>query len=192
MQSLWLLTKKNLKLLFRSKSSSLIVFFAPLLTILILGLSYNNSPQYGLNIGIVAPSMSSDVDGVIKALQEQEFRVITYDHNLEECVDDIKTGAVHTCMVLPESFQVEDNTPKEVVFHLDPSKINSLEEFSRIPIINKKILQSIRGLTPEIREIKYTIGRPKVELIKQDPSKINLDNELEKKTDQEKTEEKKQ
>src|SRR3989344_6427926 len=124
MQSLWLLTRKNLKLLFRSKSSSLIVFFAPLLTILILGLSYNNSPQYGLNIGIVAPSMSSDVDGVIKALQEQEFRVITYDHNLEECVDDIKTGAVHTCMVLPESFQVEDNTPKEVVFHLDPSKIN--------------------------------------------------------------------
>lgn len=124
MQSLWLLTKKNLKLLFRSKSSSLIVFFAPLLTILILGLSYNNSPQYGLNIGIVAPSISSDVDTVIKALQEQEFRVIMYDNNLEECVDDIKTGAVHTCMVLPESFQVEDNTPKEVVFHLDPSKIN--------------------------------------------------------------------
>ena len=48
---------------------------------------------------------------------------------------------------------------------------------------NKKILQSIRGLTPEIREIKYTIGRPKVELIKQDLSKINLDNELEKKTE---------
>src|SRR3989344_1525361 len=48
---------------------------------------------------------------------------------------------------------------------------------------NKKILQSIRGLTPEIREIKYTIGRPKVELIKQDPSKINLDNELEEKAE---------
>ncbi len=124
MQSLWLLTKKNLKLLFRSKISSLIVFFAPLLTILILGLSYNNSPQYGLNIGVVAASVSTDVDAIIKALQEQEFRVITYDSNIEECIDDIKTGAVHTCMVLPESFQVEGNTPKEVVFHLDPSKIN--------------------------------------------------------------------
>lgn len=124
MQSLWLLTKKNLTLLFRSKSSSLIVFFAPLLTILILGLSYNTSSSYGLNIGIVAPSVSADVDGVIKALQEQQFRVITYENNLEECVGDIKIGAVHTCMVLPENFQVDGNTPKEVVFHLDPSKIN--------------------------------------------------------------------
>lgn len=123
MQSLWLLTKKNLTLLFRSKSSSLIVFFAPLLTILILGLSYNTS-SYGLNIGIVAPSISADVDGVIKALQEQNFRVITYENKLEDCVGDIKIGAVHTCLVLPESFQVDGNTPKEVVFHLDPSKIN--------------------------------------------------------------------
>ncbi len=124
MQSLWLLTKKNLTLLFRSRSSSLIVFFAPLLTILILGLSYNTSSSYGLNIGLVAPSVSADVDGVIKALQEQNFRVITYENKLDECIGDIKIGAVHTCMVLPESLQVDGNTPKEVVFHLDPSKIN--------------------------------------------------------------------
>lgn len=123
MQSLWLLTKKNLTLLFRSKSSSLIVFFAPLLIILVLGLSYNNSPQYGLNIGIVSASVTPDIDGVIKALQDKEFRVVTYQQ-VDECVGDIKAGAVHTCMELPESFQVESNAPKEVVFHLDPSKIN--------------------------------------------------------------------
>ena len=44
---------------------------------------------------------------------------------------------------------------------------------------HKKILQSIRGLTPEIREIKYTIGRPKIELAKHDLPKMNLDTELE-------------
>lgn len=48
---------------------------------------------------------------------------------------------------------------------------------------NKKILQSIRNLTPEIREIKYLIGRPKVELVKQDLSKMNLDIELDGKTE---------
>ena len=46
---------------------------------------------------------------------------------------------------------------------------------------NKRILQSIRNLTPEIREIKYLIGRPKIELVKQDISKMNLDTELEEK-----------
>ncbi len=48
---------------------------------------------------------------------------------------------------------------------------------------NKKILQSIRNLTPEVREVKYTIGRPKIELAKQDLSKINLDTELEEKAE---------
>ena len=48
---------------------------------------------------------------------------------------------------------------------------------------HKKILQSIRGLTPEIREIKYTIGRPKVELLKQDLSKMVLNTELEEKAE---------
>lgn len=43
---------------------------------------------------------------------------------------------------------------------------------------NKKILQSIRNLSPEIREIKYTVGRPKVELVKQDLSNMILDSEL--------------
>src|SRR3989338_4473755 len=170
MQSLWLLTRKNLKLLFRSKSSSLIVFFAPLLTILILGLSYNNSPQYGLNIGIVAPSISADVDGVMKALQEQGFRTVTYDNNIDTCVDDIKSGVIHTCMVLPESFQVDGNTPKEVVFHLDPSKINlvwMIQETlkTRIDFKSQEISQSLaQQLLTKLQDAKTGIGDNKNQL----------------------------
>ena len=52
MNTLWLLTKKNLRLLIRAKGSALIVVFAPLLIILILGLSFNNASKYGLNIGV--------------------------------------------------------------------------------------------------------------------------------------------
>lgn len=48
---------------------------------------------------------------------------------------------------------------------------------------NKKILQSIRALTPEIREVKYSIGKPKPELIKQDISKVIFDKELDEKAD---------
>ena len=48
---------------------------------------------------------------------------------------------------------------------------------------NKKILQSIRILTPEIREVKYSIGKPKIELQKQDISRIILEKELEEKNE---------
>lgn len=50
---------------------------------------------------------------------------------------------------------------------------------------NKKILQSIRILSPEVREIKYLVGRPKLELVKQDLSKLNLDVQFEEKTEPE-------
>jgi len=46
---------------------------------------------------------------------------------------------------------------------------------------NKKILDSIRNLSPEIREIKYVIGVPKVDL-KQTLSKAILDRDIEERT----------
>ncbi len=124
MKSIWLLTKKNLKLLVRSRTSALVVFFAPLLTILLLGLSYNGSSNYGLNIGIYAPSFTDDVNSLVASLQEQEFRIIKYEQPVDECVEDIKNGLVHTCLSVPENLQVEDNQQKEIVFYVDPSKIN--------------------------------------------------------------------
>lgn len=48
---------------------------------------------------------------------------------------------------------------------------------------NKKILQSIRVLTPEIRDVKYIVGRPRIELTRQDLSKIVMENDLEDKND---------
>ncbi len=48
---------------------------------------------------------------------------------------------------------------------------------------NRRILDSIRNLTPEVREVKYAIGRPKLELMKQDFAKMVLDSEIENKTD---------
>ena len=50
---------------------------------------------------------------------------------------------------------------------------------------NKKILESIRNQTPEIREVRYTIGRPKIESAKHDFSNIILEREFESKSDNE-------
>ena len=46
---------------------------------------------------------------------------------------------------------------------------------------NKKILTSIRILTPEVRDIKYVIGIPKIDLKQSSPSLI-LDRDIEDKT----------
>ena len=124
MKSLLLLTKKNLKLLLRAKASALIVIFAPLLIILILGLSYNTSGPFGLRIGVYSTSFTEDVNSFMASLQEQEFKIVKYEASLNECVEDIKLGFVHTCINVPESLKVDGNTAKEITFYVDPSKIN--------------------------------------------------------------------
>ena len=124
MKSLWNLTKKNLKMLIRAKGSALIVIFAPLLLILIVGLSFNNSSKYGINIGVYAPIFNDEINAFINTLQEEEFEITKYDSSLDKCIEDIKSGIVHTCITVPESFKMEDNSQKEITFYVDPSKLN--------------------------------------------------------------------
>ncbi len=124
MAAIWLLTKKNIKLLIRARWSALIIIFAPLLLILLLGLSYNTSNSFGIIVGVYAPQFSDDVNAFGNLLREEQFQVKEYHDNINSCVDDIKDGVVHTCISLPENLHVEDNTQKEITFYVDPSRIN--------------------------------------------------------------------
>ncbi len=123
MLSLWYLTIKNLKLLLRAKSSALIVVFAPLLLILILGLSYNNSST-NLKLGVYAPAFGADVNSFVSTLQENDYEIITYKTAISDCVKDLRSGVVHTCISLPADLQIAGNQRKEITFYIDPSKIN--------------------------------------------------------------------
>jgi len=122
-KNLLLLIKKNLRILVRSKSSALIVIFAPLLLILLIGLSYSSSASYGLNIGLHANNFDGDINEVMTSLQNKGFKVVTY-LDVDECLDDVKSNFVHACVSLPDNFQIKDNSAKEVTFYLDQSKIN--------------------------------------------------------------------
>ena len=123
MKPLFLLTLKNIRLLLRSKGSALIIVFAPLLIILLLGLSYNTDAKYGINIGVYSKSYTEEANSFLKLLQEDEFTITKYD-SIEACTNSIKKRTVHTCITLPESLRIEDNSPKEVTFFVDPSRIN--------------------------------------------------------------------
>ncbi|HLC88480.1 MAG TPA: ABC transporter permease, partial [Candidatus Nanoarchaeia archaeon] len=174
MRSLWLLIKKNLLILIRAKSSALIVIFAPLLIILILGLSFNNSAKYGLNIGVCSDSFTADVDSVVTSLQEEEFKIVKYEKSLEGCIEDIKLGFVHTCISLPESFQIEGNAQKEITFYVDPSKINLvwMVQNTLQEKLNLKAREISEGLTSEIltklsdTKTKVGLENDRVEVVK--------------------------
>ena len=66
---LLLLVKKNIKLLVRSKGSLLIVILAPLLLILLIGLSYDTASNYGLVLGVLS-SWGSAESGIFQEAME--------------------------------------------------------------------------------------------------------------------------
>ncbi len=163
MGSLFLLTLKNIRLLLRSKGSALIIIFAPLLIILLLGLSYNTDAKYGINIGIYSKAYGDDTNAFIKVLQEQEFTITKYE-SIEACTNNIKRGTTHTCISLPENLKVEDNTPKEVTFYVDPSRINlvwMIQETVKTKF-NFKSQEISQSLTQDILT-KITTTKTKVE-----------------------------
>ncbi|MEW5896161.1 MAG: ABC transporter permease [Nanoarchaeota archaeon] len=170
MNQLWLLTKKNFKLLVRAKSSALILFFAPLLIILILGLSYNNSAKFGLNIGIYSPQFTEDVNSLASSLQEKEFKIVKYDSSINDCIEDIKLGFIHACVAVPSSLRVEENSAKEITYYLDPSKINlvymvqeTLE--NKFALKSREISQELtNSIITKITEAKTKVGEKSSEL----------------------------
>ncbi|MBS3140043.1 ABC transporter permease [Candidatus Woesearchaeota archaeon] len=164
MRALWLLTIKNLKLLLRSRSSALIIIFAPLLIILLLGLSYNNSAQFGLNIGVYSTAFTEDVNSFAQVLEEKEFTITRYNQ-LESCIGEIKSNNIHACISVPESLEIADNQQKVVTFYVDPSRVNLIgiiqetlqEKFS---LKSQEISQELSdNIISRLLETKETIIR---------------------------------
>ncbi len=146
MKNIYFLIKKNLKLLIRSKSSALIVILAPLVLIFLIGFSYNTF-QTGLNVGIYSPNFAGEVETFLITLQEEDYRIIKYDSS-DECVEDIKLGFVHTCLSLPENFQISGNLPKEITFYIDQSKINLV--YLITDTLNKKFNLKSQEISQEL------------------------------------------
>jgi ABC-type multidrug transport system permease subunit len=115
--------KKNIKLLIRSKGSALIVIFGPLLVIFLVGIAFDNSSAYRVKIGAFSEKYSDMSDSIVKQLDNKQFSVTRYKTQ-EECIEAIKQGNVHTCMVFSPDFTFGKNSSNQIVFNIDYSKVN--------------------------------------------------------------------
>lgn len=106
MYNLYKLIVKNFKLLIRSRASALIVVFGPLLIIFLVGIAFDNTNTYSINIGVYSGSYSEDTNSFIDELSKSEFKVIRTDSE-EMCLESIKRGKLHTCIIFPDDLDVK-------------------------------------------------------------------------------------
>lgn len=112
---------KNLKLLFRNKASAIVILFAPLLIVLIIGISFVDT-QEGFTIGVHKFDDSDFTNRFVESI-EKNNNVIHYSTR-ESCMDAIKQGVALACVSFPEDFRLSDDDKSEITFIVDESRLN--------------------------------------------------------------------
>lgn len=114
---------KNMRLLSRSKGSALVVLFAPLLIVLIIGVSFTGTTETGLPLGVHAPDDTPLTNQYVNTLESGENIVSFYDSE-QACIQGITDGFVVTCIVFPENFEIDQTQRQEIKFFVDESRTN--------------------------------------------------------------------
>ncbi|MFT4311240.1 MAG: ABC transporter permease [Candidatus Woesearchaeota archaeon] len=109
---------KNIKLLFRSKASALVVLLAPLLIVLIVGVSFVDSDTK-LNVGVVGAEF--DLGERLVVSLEKDNNIIDFD-SLDDCVRGITEGFLVSCVLIPAESDFGSNVT--VSFFVDESRMN--------------------------------------------------------------------
>ena len=163
---------KNLKLLIRSRGSALIIVIGPLLLIFLAGIAFSNINKYSLNIGVYSDEYSDLTESFILKLQENEFRVQKTE-SIDICIEMIKEGRLHTCILFPAGLSLESNNANEVVFHVDYSKINLV--WMVLDTISTKLEERASELSLELTStLLDKIELARVEIYNSKPKITNL------------------
>ena len=87
---------KNLKILLRSKTSAFVIVLAPLLIIILVGMSFSTTSTYFLQIGVYSEKYSDLTNSFIETLNSETYSIQKYTDE-SSCLDDIRNGDIHTC-----------------------------------------------------------------------------------------------
>ncbi|MDP4012331.1 MAG: ABC transporter permease [Candidatus Nanoarchaeia archaeon] len=135
------IVKKNFRLLMRSKSSSLIVVFGPLLLVLLVGVAFNTANVSGIKISTYSEKYSALTEDLINGIKETKFAVNKLDSQ-EDCIESVKLGTGHMCIVFPTNLNVQSSN--DIIFHVDPSRVNL------VYTVKETITNEIEGKSNEI------------------------------------------
>ncbi|MEM4336875.1 MAG: ABC transporter permease [Candidatus Woesearchaeota archaeon] len=120
----FVILKKNIKLLLRSKSSAIIILFGPLAVVTLVGLAFNNSQnQFSLSVGVYSEKYSELTISLVQKLADK-FDVYKFESAVD-CVKYVRRGRINICIEFPPDLDVKkEEGSNEIIFYLDFSRIN--------------------------------------------------------------------
>ena len=113
--------KKDIKIIGRTKTSAAAVILGPLLVVLLVGLAFNTPNLYELNVGITGNTNLDIYQSIKNGLTSKNYLVLETNSETE-CIEKIKRGVIHTCIIIPQDFSIEGNN--QIKFYVDNSRPN--------------------------------------------------------------------
>lgn len=142
MNKIALIIKKNILILVKSRMWLLVVVIAPLLIIFLTGIAFDNFNQYKINIGIYSGNYTPFTDSFIAKINTDQFRTIKTQSEAE-CIDDVKMGLSHTCVIFPSNLELGAKN-KGISIFIDYSKLNLAW------VIRDRLFSSVKEKSTEI------------------------------------------
>jgi len=165
------LMSKNIKLIIRSKASSLIFFFGPLLIILSISLTFNTSSLYDLDVAVYSDTYSTLTNDIISSLGDSTYKV-TKTESEEACINALKFHNAHACLVFPANMLLDNSGNNVVQIYVDSSRMNiayilSQEISSKVAVkasklsedMVTKILVALDNVNKDLAKKKPTLDK---------------------------------
>src|SRR3989344_2529322 len=164
---LFTIVMKNFRLLIRSRSSALVVIFGPLIVVLLLGMAFNTSGVYDINLGVYSASYSGLTNNLVDQLRDERYGVVKYESE-ELCMNSIKTGDSHVCLVFPGDMAISNDRANNIIFYVDYSRVNLV--YAVMDSVNKKLSNQSEQLSLEMTQVLVDkLNEAKTELSENGP-----------------------
>ena len=145
---------KNIKRLLRARSSAFIVIFGPLIIILLVGLALNKPSTYELSIGYFSPDQNNALtQSFIEEIKNNNYVIIKYEKN-ETCIQGIKQGTTHTCIIFPKNFEMGNDEHNNIDFYVDYSRTNIVYQI--IDAVSKEFELRTTELSKDLTQVLLT------------------------------------
>ncbi len=148
--NLVVLIKKNILVLLRAKSSAAIIVLGPLLVILLAGLAFDNTNTYAVKVGTFSSQYNSLSTSFVDRLSQSQFSVKKYASQ-DTCVQAIKSGDIHTCVVFSPDFTLAKNLSNEIQFFVDYSRLNLV--WTVLDVMSKSVRSRSQELSTNLTAV---------------------------------------
>jgi hypothetical protein len=143
-----MIIKKNLRIFFRNRSSSVIMVLGTFLVLFAL-VSFFSEDSQVVHVSYVVNQTSNVSDNILLLLSGSGFTLHNFSTS-EECISSVTEGTSKICLSFPDNLTVSEDYNESLVFYIDSSRINVvyyildqvMSEFSEYSTIQRHRLVS--------------------------------------------------